>query len=136
MLAHIYRGILDILHAHHAQLRKNVTEHIRKFDEKNLEDKLSDVSVYGFWRMLLELIFNTYIHICLGVGILLAFTLVLVSWPIRAIFGLYFQTVSIKNQMMYDMTEPVDQNIQQVNLPKYNVNEGKKLNASTTKRSK
>jgi hypothetical protein len=134
MLAHIYRGILDILHNHHSQLRKNLTEHIRRFDETNLEEKLSDVSVYGFWRMLLELTFNTYIHICLGVGILLAFLLVLVSWPIRTIFGLYFHTVSVKNQMMYDMT--MQAQAEQVNLPKYNVNEGKKQVASTTKRSK
>ena len=135
MLAHIYRGILDILHNHYSQLRKNLTEHIRRFDETNLEEKLSDVSVYGFWRMLLELTFNTYIHICLGVGILLAFLLVLVSWPIRTIFGLYFHTVSVKNQMMYDMTVQDNQGAQ-VNLPKYNVSEGKKQVASPTKRSK
>lgn len=137
MLAHIYRGILDILHSHYYDLRKRLITHIRSFDDPELENLGIDTSVYSFWRMLLEMVFNTYIHISLGVGVLLSFVLVIITWPVRAVFSIYFYS---KNSRAKMMEEYYDHNVniqnEQVNLSKYNVQEVKKENGDTTKRSK
>ncbi len=139
MLAHIYRGILDILHSHYSDLRKRLITHIRSFDEKDLDNLGIDTSVYSFWRMLLELLFNTYIHISLGVGILLCFVLVIITWPIRALFGVYFYTKNSRVKMMeeyYAHQQQFVETPEQVNLSKYNLKETKKQNGNTTKGSK
>ncbi len=138
MLAHIYRGILDILHSHYSDLRKRLITHIRSFDEKDLDSLGIDTSVYSFWRMLLELLFNTYIHISLGVGVLLCFILVIFTWPIRALFGVYFYTRNSRARMMeeYYAQQEQFQAQEQVNLSKYNLKENKTENGNTTKRSK
>lgn len=137
MLAHIYRGILDILHSHYNELRKRLITHIRSFDDPDLDNLGIDVSVYSFWRMLLEMIFNTYIHISLGVGILLSFMLILVTWPIRAIFGIYFYAKHSKAKIMEEYYANVElEQQEQVNLSKYNLKEANKEDGNTTKRSK
>lgn len=140
MLAHIYRGILDILHSHYHDLRKRLITHIRSFDDPELESLGIDTSVYSFWRMLLELVFNTYIHISLGVGVLLSFVLVVITWPVRAVFSIYFYSKHSRAKMMEEYYQEqltqMAQHEEQVKLSKYNLKEVKKDNGNTTKGSK
>lgn len=84
-----YRGLLDILHKNHDTTTLDIMAHLRSFDrpiDDPREMHLQEVS--GFWRMTMELVLRTYLHINLGVGILLLSMLVMLSWPI------YFLVVS------------------------------------------
>jgi hypothetical protein len=84
-----YRGLLDILHKNHDTTTTDIMSHLRSFDrviDDPREMHLQEVS--GFWRMTMELVLRTYLHINLGVGILLLSMLMIISWPI------YFLVVS------------------------------------------
>lgn len=87
-ITHIFRGILDIIHQNHATLNQSFITHIRSFDLEPSEQEL-ELGVVGFWRLLLELILNCYTQTVKVLGILLVFTLVLVTFPLRILGTLF-----------------------------------------------
>ena len=83
VMAKLYRGSLDILRTKHEALSNSLTGHVRNFDRDAEEKDYPYVESMGFWRMLVELIFQVYVQISLCVGILLVVLLVIFAWPIR-----------------------------------------------------
>jgi hypothetical protein len=83
-MTHVFRGLLDILHQNHAQINKDIISHIRSFDREP-SDQEAEINVIGFWRMLLELIFNCYTQTTKIMGITLVFVLVVLSYPLRLV---------------------------------------------------
>lgn len=84
-ITHVYRGLLDIVHQNHARINQDIISHVRSFDREPNEHEL-EINVIGFWRMLLELIFNCYTQTTKIMGITLIFALVIISYPLR-LFG-------------------------------------------------
>ncbi len=83
-MTHVFRGLLDILHRNHAQINQDIINHIRSFDREPSEQE-SEINVIGFWRMLLELIFNCYTQTTKIMGITLIFVLVVLTYPLRLV---------------------------------------------------
>ena len=81
-ITHVFRGLLDLLHQNHAQINRDIITHIRSFDREPTEQEI-EINVIGFWRMLLELIFNCYTQTTKIMGITLVFALVTISYPLR-----------------------------------------------------
>lgn len=87
-MARLYRGLLDILKSKSDSLSTALVAHIRSFD-RGEETEFSYTEMLGFWRMLMELVFNVYVQIVLFVGVLLVTVLVAVAWPIRCLIELF-----------------------------------------------
>lgn len=104
-MTHVFRGLLDILHQNHAQVNKDIISHIRSFDREPT-DQESEINVIGFWRMLLELIFNCYTQTTKIMGITLVFVLVVLSYPVRLVStllgGMWFSRRATLTQEEYD----------------------------------
>lgn len=83
VMAKLYRGSLDILRTKHETLSNSLIGHVRSFDTDAEEKDYPYVESMGFWRMLVELIFQVYVQVSLCVGLLLVVLLVIFAWPIR-----------------------------------------------------
>jgi hypothetical protein len=89
VMAKLYRGNLDILRTKHEALSNSLITHIRSFDKTVDDNDSTYAESLGFWRMLVELIFQVYVQISLCVGILLVVLLVIFAWPIRFLIELF-----------------------------------------------
>jgi hypothetical protein len=89
MMTSIFRGLLDILHKHNDSLHKDLVTHVRKFDmlEEDMDPMDLEVGVYGFWRLMLEQVIGFYTWMTLFTGLVLMFTLSIISYPIRMLVG-------------------------------------------------
>ena len=108
MTARLYRGLLDILKTKNEQLSTALVAHIRSFD-RGEESEFSYTEMMGFWRMIMELIFNVYVQTVHFVGVLLVGTLVIVAWPLRCLIELFTGSWFGKNYQHHDepMQEPM-----------------------------
>jgi hypothetical protein len=108
MTARLYRGLLDILKTKNEHLSTALVAHIRSFD-RGEESEFSYTEMMGFWRMLMELIFNVYVQTVHFVGVLLVATLVVVAWPLRCLIEVFTGSWFGKNYQHQDETgqEPV-----------------------------
>jgi hypothetical protein len=104
-MTHVFRGLLDLLHQNHAQINKDIISHIRSFDRDPTDQEI-EINVIGFWRMLLELIFNCYTQTTKILGITLVFVLVILSYPLRLVAtlvgGMWFSRRTVLTQEEYD----------------------------------
>lgn len=104
-MTHVFRGLLDLLHQNHAQINKDIISHIRSFDQEPTDQEVA-INVVGFWRMLLELIFNCYTQTTKVMGITLVFALVILTYPLRLfgtlIGGMWFSRRTVLTQEEYD----------------------------------
>jgi hypothetical protein len=101
MTARLYRGLLDILKTKNEHLSTALVAHIRSFD-RGEESEFSYTEMMGFWRMLMELIFNVYVQTVHFVGVLLVATLVVVAWPLRCLIELFTGSWFGKNYQHQD----------------------------------
>lgn len=88
MMARLHRGLLDILKSKSDNLSTALVHHIRSFD-RGEDSEFSYTEMMGFWRMLMELVFNVYVQLVHFVGVVLVSTLVIVAWPIRCIIEIF-----------------------------------------------
>lgn len=103
LMARLYRGLLDILKHKNDSLSTALTAHIRSFDRGD-ESEFSYTEMMGFWRMLMELVFNVYVQLVYFVGVVLVTVLVIFAWPIRCVieifggswFGKQYQTQDLQ----------------------------------------
>lgn len=104
-MTHVFRGLLDILHTNHAKINQDIIAHIRSFD-RDPSDQEIEINVVGFWRILLELIFNCYTQTTKIMGITLVFVLVIVTYPLRLaatlISGMWFSRRHTLTQEEYE----------------------------------
>ena len=101
VMAKLYRGSLDILRTKHEALSTSLIGHVRSFDRTAEEKDYPYIESMGFWRMLVELIFQVYVQISLCVGILLVVLLVIFAWPIRFIIEAFAGSLFINQRTTY-----------------------------------
>lgn len=101
MTARLYRGLLDILKTKNEHLSTALVTHIRSFD-RGEESEFSYTEMMGFWRMIMELIFNVYVQTIHFVGVTLVATLVIVAWPLRCLIELFTGSWFGKNYQHQD----------------------------------
>lgn len=105
VMARLYRGLLDIIRSKNDSTMGAIIAHVRSFDQLPGETEESYTGVLGFWRMLVEMVFQVYTQLCLFGGVLLVFTLVIISWPIRFLIELFSGSFGIfhkYNHVMYE----------------------------------
>lgn len=108
VMARLFRGSLDILRNKHEALGTALISHIRSFDKTADEAEYAYVESLGFWRMLVELVFQVYIQICLFVGITLVVVLVVFAWPVRFLVEMFAGSWFLqKDKWQYDQTTHV-----------------------------
>lgn len=108
VMARLFRGSLDILRNKHEALGTALITHIRSFDKTADEAEYAYVESLGFWRMLVELVFQVYIQICLFVGITLVVVLVVFAWPVRFLVEMFAGSWFLqKDKWQYDQTTHV-----------------------------
>jgi hypothetical protein len=105
VMAKLYRGNLDILRTKHEALGNSLIAHIRSFDKTVDDNDSTYAESLGFWRMLVELIFQVYVQISLCVGILLVVLLVIFAWPVRFLIELFAGSI-LANQRIPVYYEP------------------------------
>ena len=101
VMAKLYRGSLDILRTKHESLNTSLIGHIRSFDRTAEEKDYPYMESMGFWRMLVELIFQVYVQISLCVGILLVVLLVIFAWPIRFLIEAFAGSLFVSQRTNY-----------------------------------
>ena len=101
VMAKLYRGSLDILRTKHEILSNSLIGHVRSFDRDAEEKDYAYVESMGFWRMLVELIFQVYVQISLCVGILLVVLLVVFAWPIRFLIEAFAGSLFMSQKTTY-----------------------------------
>ena len=89
VMAKLYRGSLDILRTKHEALSNTLIQHIRSFDQIPNENDYAYIESLGFWRMLVELVFQVYVQISLFIGICLVVLLVIGAWPVRFLIEMF-----------------------------------------------
>jgi len=101
VMAKLYRGSLDILRTKHEILSNSLIGHVRSFDRDAEEKDYAYVESMGFWRMLVELIFQVYVQVSLCVGILLVVLLVIFAWPIRFMVEAFSGSLFASHKTIY-----------------------------------
>ena len=101
VMAKLYRGSLDILRTKHEALSNSLITHVRSFDRDPEEKDYAYVESMGFWRMIVELIFQVYVQISLCVGILLVVLLVIFAWPIRFLIEAFAGSFFMSQKTIY-----------------------------------
>ncbi len=117
MMAKLYRGLLDILKNKSDTLSTALVAHIRSFD-RNDESEFNYTEMMGFWRMLMELVFNVYVQIVHFVGVLLVTVLVAVAWPIRCLIEIFTGSWFGHNQQIPAEVETTDRVAPTMDEPK------------------
>ncbi len=117
MMAKLYRGLLDILKSKSDTLSTALVTHIRSFD-RNDESEFSYTEMMGFWRMLMELVFNVYVQIVHFVGVILVTVLVGVAWPIRCLLEIFTGSWFGRNYQIPSEVEPTDRVAPSMDEPK------------------
>ncbi len=117
MMAKLYRGLLDILKNKSDTLSTALVAHIRSFD-RNEETEFSYTEMMGFWRMLMELVFNVYVQIVHFVGVLLVTVLVAVAWPIRCLIEIFTGSWFGRNYQVSEDVETTDRIAPTMDEPK------------------
>lgn len=105
VMARLYRGLLDILRSKNDSTMGAIITHVRSFDQAPGDTEESYTGVLGFWRMLIEMVFQVYTQLCLFGGVMLVFSLVIISWPIRFLVELFSGSFGIfhrYNHVMYE----------------------------------
>lgn len=105
VMARLYRGLLDILRSKNDSTMGAIIAHVRSFDQAPGETEESYTGVLGFWRMLIEMVFQVYTQVCLFGGVMLVLALVIASWPIRFLVELFSGSFGVfhrYNHVMYE----------------------------------
>ena len=101
VMAKLYRGSLDILRTKHDALNNSLIAHVRSFDKPVEEKDYPYVESMGFWRMIVELIFQVYVQISLCIGILLVVLLVIFAWPLRFLIEAFAGSFFLNQKTVY-----------------------------------
>lgn len=104
LMARLYRGLLDILKNKNDSLSTALTAHIRSFDRGD-ESEFSYTEMMGFWRMLMELVFNVYVQFVYFIGVVLVTVLVIFAWPIRCVIEIFGGSWFGKQYQAQDMPQ-------------------------------
>jgi hypothetical protein len=84
-MTELYRGLLYILTTRFNGVLDTFRTHIRSFNPQTSDpENYLDVGVFGFWNLVLEIIFTLFSIACLTAGILLLITLALFAYPFEA----------------------------------------------------
>jgi hypothetical protein len=107
VMAKLYRGILDILRIKHDTLSGSIITHIRSFDRAAIDNDMTYAESMGYWRMVVELIFQVYVQISLFVGIVLVVVLVALAWPLRFLIEIFSGSWFLSRERFhYDPIQP------------------------------
>ena len=83
MMLKLYRGIVDIITDRSDSMICAFSKHIRSFNKGETEG--NNFGVTGFWNLLLEVVYLTYVKLFVMFGILLTLVLAVVFFPLCAI---------------------------------------------------
>ena len=107
VMAKLYRGILDILRTKHDTLSTSIIAHIRSFDRVATDGDMTYAESLGYWRMLVELIFQVYVQISLFIGMALVVMLVVVAWPLRFLIEIFSGSWFLsRERFQYEQIQP------------------------------
>lgn len=107
VMAKLYRGILDILRTKHDTLSTSIIAHIRSFDRVAADGDMTYAESMGYWRMLVELIFQVYVQISLFIGMALVVILVVLAWPLRFLIEIFSGSWFLsRERFQYEQIQP------------------------------
>ena len=107
VMAKLYRGILDILRTKHDTLSTSIIAHIRSFDRVATDGDMTYAESMGYWRMLVELIFQVYVQISLFIGMALVVILVVLAWPLRFLIEIFSGSWFLsRERFQYEQIQP------------------------------
>ena len=107
VMAKLYRGILDILRTKHDTLSTSIIAHIRSFDRVATDGDMTYAESMGYWRMLVELIFQVYVQVSLFIGMTLVVMLVVLAWPLRFLIEIFSGSWFLsKERFQYEQIQP------------------------------
>lgn len=81
-MTELYRGLLLVLTENFNELIAGLRDHIRSFN-KNPGSEV--ITTFGFWNLILEIIFTVFVILCLFVGVTLVFTLAVFAYLPKAL---------------------------------------------------
>lgn len=107
-MTELYRGLLYILTTRFNNIIETFRTHIRSFNPQTTEpDNYLDVGVFGFWNLVLEIIFTLFTILCLVAGIAMLILLAVVSYPFEAMLTFSSRMVGYTRNPPDDFLEPV-----------------------------
>jgi hypothetical protein len=83
-MTELYRGLIEILVMRFIEQVETLRMHIRANNSGQVENFEIDIGVAGFWNLMLEITFTIFSIIFLFLGVCLAATLAVVSYPFAA----------------------------------------------------
>jgi hypothetical protein len=81
----LYRGLLDVLKGSVGTTKNQFIDHIRHFNDGDDSDQLMRLGIKGFWNIVLEMLITAFMNIVSIVGLILIFSLAIVSFPLYAV---------------------------------------------------
>jgi hypothetical protein len=100
----LYRGLVDILTARCEGLNLAFRNHIREFNEGDVNH--NSFGVKGFWNLLLEITYVMYVKLFVAVGVVLTLSLAVVFFPLYAMSVAINNIVSHRASFEPDYIEP------------------------------
>lgn len=95
----LYRGIVDILTTRCEGLNDAFSKHIREFNDGVTDT--NNFGVKGFWNLLLEITFVLFVKLFSVTGILLAFSLAIVFFPLYALMVMFLNIMNHRAEPHY-----------------------------------
>ena len=85
MMLKLYRGLLDVLKDSTTLIKNQFVDHIRHFNNGDDADQSMRLGVKGFWNLILEMIITAFMSVVSIMGLILIFSLAIVSFPLHAV---------------------------------------------------
>ena len=86
-MTELYRGLLEILVIRCIEQIESLRLHIRSHNSGQSQTPDFDIGVAGFWNLMLETTFTVFFILFLLIGVSLAATLAIASYPFAAFFN-------------------------------------------------
>ncbi len=86
-MTELYRGLLEILVMRCIEQVESLRIHIRSHNSGHAKNSDFDIGITGFWNLMLETTFTVFSILFLLIGVSLAATLAIASYPLAAFFN-------------------------------------------------